>query len=543
MGSTFMGLETSKRGLSAQQSGLYTTGHNISNANTIGYSRQTVNLKPTNGFPGSGMNAPQIPGYLGTGATPGSIQRVRDQFIDNQFRQETTKLGYWGSKSNAISQMEDILSEPSTYGLNTAFDALFKSFQDLSAKPENSATRQVVAEKANHFADTLNYLNTQLTQVQTNLKNEITAQTKNINSILKKIAQLNEQISNVEPNGYLPNDLYDARDNLVDELSQYLPIKIDKTSSGGNSKDMAEGIYNISLKLADGSSVELVKGIESATLVPQGAMKDENATPMYSEVDFDGSDTFTPLTQFKIKMGENGNEAAVTIDQMIEGNGVLNSLATSYGTIKKEDDGTIADDAKAQGLYIKKLDDLDTLVQQFATAFNDLHKSGYTLAYKDAAGNDVASVAGEDFFVAKDPSKPLSAKNIQVSPEILKDLNKIAASSTEGAEGNGTNATALSNLKTQVLAGLNNASAQSFYQAMIADLGIQGEQAVSMSKNLGTTQLAIANNRASISAVSLDEEMTNMIMYQQAYNASARMLTVMDETLEKIINGMGRVGL
>lgn len=78
---------------------------------------------------------------------------------------------------------------------------------------------------------------------------------------------------------------------------------------------------------------------------------------------------------------------------------------------------------------------------------------------------------------------------------------------------------------------------------MIGDVGVLGEQAERMFKNSSSLQLSISNNRASVSSVSLDEEMTNMIMYQQAYNASARMLTVMDETLEKIINGMGRVGL
>src|SRR6185312_15502571 len=111
MGSTFMGLEASKRGLTTQQSALYTTGHNISNANTLGYSRQRVNMEATLGYPGTGLNAPKIPGHLGTGVQAQSIQRIRDEFIDRQYRQETTKLGYWESRANAISQMEDIMSE------------------------------------------------------------------------------------------------------------------------------------------------------------------------------------------------------------------------------------------------------------------------------------------------------------------------------------------------------------------------------------------------------------------------------------------------
>ncbi len=527
MGSTFMGLETSKRGLSAQQSGLYTTGHNISNANTIGYSRQTVNLKPTNGFPGSGMNAPQIPGYLGTGATPGSIQRVRDQFIDNQFRQETTKLGYWGSRTEAIGQLEGILNEPSTYGIDTAFNDFFKALQDLSASPENSAARQVAIEKAKTLAESFNYTNKQLTEVQENLKNQINVETKNVNSILKQIAQLNDQIANSEPNGYLPNDLYDERDILVDQLSQYLPITIKKEGNGGNSKEAAEGTYNIFLKLADGSEVQLVNKREAATLTPQ-------TTGGNLVANFDESKTFTPFSQFNIVMGSGGGTGAtVNMSQLNKGSGILQGIVESYGYVNKDATGTVV-----EGIFSDKLAELDQLANEFAKEFNKIHKTGYTLEKKDANGVVIdASVQGGDFFVGN------GAGGIKVSDDILKDFNKFAVSSAANEVGNGKIAIELSNLKTKALVGLNNASAQTFFQSMIGDVGVMGEQAERMFKNSSSLQLSISNNRASVSSVSLDEEMTNMIMYQQAYNASARMLTVMDETLEKIINGMGRVGL
>lgn len=533
MGSTFMGLETSKRGLSAQQSGLYTTGHNISNANTIGYSRQTVNLKPTNGFPGSGMNAPQIPGYLGTGATPGSIQRVRDQFIDNQFRQETTKLGYWGSRTEAIGQLEGILNEPSTYGIDTAFNDFFKALQDLSASPENSAARQVAIEKAKTLAESFNYTNKQLTEVQENLKNQINVETKNVNSILKQIAQLNDQIANSEPNGYLPNDLYDERDILVDQLSQYLPITIKKEGNGGNSKEAAEGTYNIFLKLADGSEVQLVNKREAATLTPQTTV---DAGGNLVDSNFDDSKTFTAFSQFNIVMGSGGGAGAtVNMGQLNKGSGILQGIVESYGYITKDAGGNFS---QPTGVIQDKLAELDQLADEFAKEFNKIHETGYTLEKKDADGKLIdASVAGGKFFVGN------GAGGIKVSNDILKDFNKFAVSSVANEVGNGKIAIELSNLKTKALVELNNASAQTFFQSMIGDVGVLGEQAERMFKNSSSLQLSISNNRSSVSSVSLDEEMTNMIMYQQAYNASARMLTVMDETLEKIINGMGRVGL
>ena len=171
MGSTFMGLETARRGLTTQQSALYTTGHNISNANTIGYSRQRVNMEATLGYPGTGLNAPKIAGHLGTGVQAQSVQRIRDQFVDRQYRQESTKLGYWETRSNAISQIEDIVTEPSEYGLNSAIDQFWNSLQDLSGSPENAATRKVVVQRALHLADSFNYTNKQLSDIQGNIGN------------------------------------------------------------------------------------------------------------------------------------------------------------------------------------------------------------------------------------------------------------------------------------------------------------------------------------------------------------------------------------
>ena len=98
-------------------------------------------------------------------------------------------------------------------------------------------------------------------------------------------------------------------------------------------------------------------------------------------------------------------------------------------------------------------------------------------------------------------------------------------------------------MKFNKLTDLDGATVQSFYQGVIGQLGVDGEQANRLLTNSGTILLTVANNRASVSSVSLDEEMTNMITFQQAYNANARMITVIDETLDKIINGMGRVGL
>ncbi|WP_299513839.1 flagellar hook-associated protein FlgK [uncultured Rummeliibacillus sp.] len=561
MSSTFMGLETSKRGLTTQQTALYTVGHNISNANTDGYSRQRVNMEATNGFPGVGMNAPKVPGYLGTGVQAGSITRIRDQFIDNQYRQETTKLGYWSAKSDAVSQMEDVLSEPSEYGLNKAFDNFYASLQDLSAKPESAATRAVVAQRGEHLADSFNYISTQLTQIQTNLKNEISTESGKVNSIIKQIAALNQQIGNVEPNGYLPNDLYDARDSLLDQLSEYFNVTVDYTKSGGNALDIAEGSMNVYIKLDDGSKVQVVNKDKGATLTANGYNPDvvdatTKEVKSYKHSAFDGSDNYSAFTDFTINMG--GATSTISYDQFDNvGSGKMASLINSYGYATQTTDTwdagtnewkatvdlTAGGKVLSDGLYPDKLGELNVLAQKFAEEFNKLHTAGFTLGE-----GATTSTNGANFFVDIDGNgtagnNKITAANIKVNSTILGNNNLIAASTGLSEEGNGKQAILLSNLKTTTIAGLNNASAQTYYEGLIGDLGVQGQQATTMEYNSTTIQLTISNNRASVSSVSLDEEMTNMITFQQAYNASARMITVVDETLDKIINGMGRVGL
>lgn len=506
MGSTFMGLEASKRGLTTQQSALYTTGHNISNANTLGYSRQRVNMEATLGYPGTGLNAPKVPGHLGTGVQAQSVQRIRDQFIDRQYRQESNKLGYWESRSQSITQMEDIMAEPSEFGLNESLNQFWKSLQDLSTNPENAGARKVVAQRGIAVAESFNYIHKQLSDIQGNIKNEILTSTDDINSILKQIASMNEQIQAIEPNGYMPNDLYDARDNLLDELSTYFPIEVTYTKSGGNALPIAEGAVNVSIKL-NGRSVDLVNGKDAASLSANGMTTSED---------------YEPFTSFSVTGNGSVPNDTINYNELESNKGKILSLINSYGY------GAIGDET---GFYPEMLKNLNDMADAFVDRFNTVHASGSPLP---------GSADVDDFF----DTSATGAKGIKVNQAIIDDPGSIAASSAVDEEGNGTNALALGNVKSESLTiGSSNATVQTFYQSIIGQLGVDGEQAARLTYNSTTIKLTVENNRASVSSVSLDEEMTNMITFQQAYNANARMITVIDETLDKIINGMGRVGL
>lgn len=147
MRSTFHGIEVSKRGLFAQQSALNTTGHNIANANTEGYTRQRVNMQATTGLPYVGLNTSVEPGLLGTGVNVVGIQRIREEFLDVQLRSENKHFGYWEAKSDGLLKIETIMNEPSDTGLQKVMDQFWQSWQDLSQHPETASTRAVVLQR------------------------------------------------------------------------------------------------------------------------------------------------------------------------------------------------------------------------------------------------------------------------------------------------------------------------------------------------------------------------------------------------------------
>lgn len=582
MRSTFMGLEASKRGLFTQQSALYTTGHNISNANTDGYTRQRVNMEATLGYPGPGLNAPKTPGHIGTGVQAHSVQRMRDEFVDRQLRQETNKLGYWDARTKAISQMEDIMTEPSEFGLNQAFNEFWKAMEDVGARPKEAAARQVAISKAEALADSFNYINTQINQVKQNLGNEIDVSINDINSTLKQIAAINEQIQEVEPNGYMPNDLYDARDVLIDKLNEFLPVSIERVPSGGNALAIAEGSYTIKF-----NGVELVNGKQYAALTAYSGQLDDGGIVELSrreldldadgkpQKDVDGKLLFREITEEYQKYtniskvtGEVTSEPFAglliskigfppdpTIGQIVSNDfgtdqitqsefdsskGKLLSLIDSYGySVINPTDGTLETDAAGEpivnGYYPEMLDQLNNLAKTFIDKFNTLHKDP-VLGGHPLPPNTQGDIPDE-FFIET------SAGTLEVNAAIISNPSLLAASSAPNEEGNGQHAFKLANLQFEAQGDLNGATFQSFYTGLIGKLGVDGQEANRLQHNSETLRLQVENNRASMNSVSLDEEMTNMITFQQAYNANARMITVVDETLDKIINGMGRVGL
>jgi flagellar hook-associated protein 1 len=541
MRSTFHGLEVAKRGMFTQQSALYVTGHNIANANTPGYSRQRVNFVQTEPYPPASMNRPQIPGQMGTGVEAGSIERVRESFLDIQYRGENNKLGYWEARAEALKKMEDIMNEPSDNGLSKTMDQFWQALQDLSVNPENEGARSVVRQRGLAVVETFHYLYDSLSQIKRDLGNEIGVTITEINSLAQQISKINQQISEIEPNGYLPNDLYDERDRLVDQLSELINVQVEKVPSGGNSLKIAEGSYNIYLVDSNGNPIK--DGSGNIIYLVQGSTANSFSLTNGQDIDNDGI-IETPngdINNRDVQVGGNSIPITSATNQVIFPSGKLLGLIESFGY--KDSLGNV------KGIYPEMINNLDNLAYTFGTLFNEVHRKGKGL---DNSTN-------VDFFVGLTATD--AAKNIKLSSTI-DDLSKIAAS-TDGKPGNGNNALNLASVGQILLSSgtvnlidisidlttlgstpprLTSGTIRSNYEGWIGKLGVDGQQAERLKNNSEVLRQSVEERRQSVSSVSLDEEMTNMIKFQHAYNAAARQITAIDEMLDKIINGMGIVG-
>ncbi|MDQ0339900.1 flagellar hook-associated protein 1 FlgK [Caldalkalibacillus uzonensis] len=465
MRSTFHGLEVAKRGLYAQQTGINTTAHNIANANTQGYTRQRVNFTASSPIEVPAMNRSVAPGQLGTGVNFSSIVRLREKFLDDQFRNEAHSYGYWHIQKDTLEKIEMIFNEPSDDGLRSTIDQFWNAWSDLSREPDNLTARAVVRERAFALLDAFKHVDTKLGELQKDLEVSFEAKVWEANGYIEQIAQLNKEIRRIEGMGMNANDLRDQRDLLVDELARLVPIEVVEEQEEGK-----KGMYNIKLLHGGDEEIMLVEGIESNTI----GLEDQNV-----------------------------------VYQAVTENGISGELHSLW---------------KARTETVETYrEQLEALFANIIEAVNSQHEDGF-----DLNGDEDIS-----FFTLIDGASQISIQEVEVNPEIVADLNRIAASSRSDAVGNGENALAISQLRDQF---------NEEYRVMMGQLGVQTQEAQRQASNSQIILEAVDYRRQSVSGVSLDEEMVNLVQLQHAYNASARMVTAIDQMLETIINRMGVVG-
>ncbi|NMC31975.1 MAG: flagellar hook-associated protein FlgK [Veillonellaceae bacterium] len=501
MVSAFSGLNTVVRGLMAQQMALNTVGHNISNANTDGYSRQSVGIVTStpDTFTGSYGKL-----QIGTGVDTQSITRARDEFMDQQYWKENTTLGYAQTQGDLMSQVEGVFSISSDTGMQKVLDNFWSAWQTLGSNASDDSTRNLVLQRGTELVNTIQQAADQLKDQVDSINTDLQLNVQTVNRISSDILSLNQKIAMAEVTSPgSANDLRDRRDLLVDQLSEYVPVQVTEDRSGN---------YIIQSG--------------SATLV-DGSRTTELTTAARTDADY-GYPT--------LAIQANG------IDVEFDGGSL-------QGLVDMRDDGEFG----VKGY----LNNLSTISEFLLRDFNAIHRAGYG---EDNVGGrnffgDMSTAYNETSFT--NPEAWLEA--LQVNSALLNQTTdpsglQMIAAKTADTQGNasGDNAVKLSQalrmnttdlLPTGYTPTLGaTASLNSYYSATIGTLGIQSASTTRVVTNQKTLVAQIENWRQSTCGVNMDEEMSDMIRFQKGYNAAARMITTMDELYDKLINSTGVVG-
>lgn len=483
MVSTFSGLEIGKRALTAQQAALSMTGNNISNANTQGYTRQDSIFQPT-------LSIPYFIGNkglaLGTGVEVTQFRRMRESYLDSQYYTQQQSLGYWQEKQSALSNVEVMFNEPSDSGLQSKLDNFFQSMQDLAKQPSSIAARTVFTERGQELAAKLSELSSNLTTTSDQLATKLTEKQTSVNDLAKQLATLNGQIGQSVAQGVAPNTLYDQRDMLLDKLSSLVPISVTTDE---------QGMTRVSVGGAD-----LVNKKNAATFA----------------VNADTGEATIGNTNVKLDSGE-----------------IQGILDTRGFTQNGSSTGALVD--------IKHK--IDTLAQSIATQINAIHAGDNARNLDDIAARSKDPNAPLEkllFFVDKNnpDAPPTSAENMIVNPKIVANANKVAAGQSDSID-NSDNINAMYNLQhTPIDIDGQTTTIGDYYRSIVGQMGTISQEATNQANNATTIVQQVDNARQSISGVSIDEEMTNMIRYQQAYGAAAKYVTAVNDMLDKLINGI-----
>lgn len=442
MSGIFNTINVANKGLQASQTALHTTGHNISNANTEGFSRQRVELKASLAYTLGGV------GQLGTGVKMENIIRVVDDYVNKQIRQENSTLSKFAVKSEVMEQLEVIFNEPSDTGLNFNLGEMFDSWQELSKNPESLNSKTIVVEKSKTFAQTLNHIANQLSSLKEDTEEQISKNVDDLNSIVKQLDSLNTQIFNISVKGHMPNDLLDQRDLLLKDLS--------------------------------------------------------------SIADFQAS--YDNFGRVKISLGG---------QTILDENGQKEVGLADIQSVAK---GKIAGYKEALSELDKEIENLNDFAKTMADAINDAH--------------------GSSLFTDTDGNTNINAFNIKVSEEIQNDNSKINAgldiNNPDAPVGDGSRALIIARLRNEKLQFSNGENTiEGAYNDIVTKVGISKEQADNMVANQEVLLDQLILRRESTSGVSIDEEVSNIIKFQKSYEANARVIAVLAEMLDVLINRTG----
>ncbi len=566
MANGFGSLYVGASGLQNAQNAINTTANNLANVDTKGYVRQQVRYADKNYTilrdSRSNVNMQQS----GLGVSIGDVVHARDIFLDKTYRQETGRMSFYSARYETATYVEDLMQELNGQQFKQSVSDLWQAFQEVSTKPADSTNQNLVLQKADLLVSRTQKLYSDLQNYQSNINDQIKDDVDRVNTIGNRIYELNLQIQKVEAGGTeTAMTLRDERDNLLDELGNYGRIEVTEDATGFAYVDM-EGVrfvdenrcYNMGLKAADGTGFYTPywpqqSDVEKGQYVPVFRLSGEISSEMNNDI---GS--------IKSKLLVRGDTYGRREDMASE---------ESYGNI--EGCTLMEVEAELDMLFsniVRSMNDIYCPNTETTSAFTSKDGVTYPAGTKIldeencARGVDgelpprelftrigidrytkVTGTDGKTYYVYNEEDPDVSSTRyaigtITVNSDLKRQITLMPAYKKDGSVDYemGAKLAAAWEVKDMKLNPYDQkpCTFEEYYDKIVDQLGIEGNTYKSVTETLSGAVSSVDSKRQQVSGVSSDEELSNMIKFQSAYNAASRFMNVISEMTETIVTGL-----
>lgn len=464
--------QSGKSGMTTAKAGIATAGHNISNASTEGFSRQRATSEAQVTQQLAGQGGP----YHGQGSKLARIERINDSYIEKQLRDGGRDLSYNEEKQLFLGQVEDVFNEMNGDGLNRLVARFYNDFRKLSGDPSNEAVRQAVRESSQAMVNDFRRLRTEVEQIRNHVDARVQGNMDELKSLAQGLAELNNKIRVAEIQGNDANDLQDRRDMTIKKMNTIVDLNVTKDN---------HGMVNVDVRgvgpLVTGPNFESYH-VGHAPAQPDGGAANS------------------------LQISRSPHATQYVTDHFKNG---------KMGALIETRDKSIS----------MVLDRLDQLAYEVSNSVNELHEKGFT-----ADGR-----TGVSFF-AKMNGPEGAAQKLSLSNDIHASVGNIAVALQPGAPGDNRNALAISNLQNVHLFNNGRTTADDFYNSIVADIGVTTARNNETLQQNRSIVAQLGKMRDQVSGVSIDEETTNLMQFQHAFDASAKVIKTADEMLDTVLS-------
>lgn len=547
MGSLYVG----NSGLTMSQNALNTTAHNMTNADTVGYVRQQVQ-QGTRVYNTLAVDFRAVSNQqIGLGVQYSKVKQIRDTFLDQTYRRESGRQAFYEVSSSALEEVESLLDELNGESFQESLEGLWTSIQELGKDPSSAITQGLLVQKSNQFLERAKSVYVGLSDFQDNLNLQVKTSVDKINDYAKQIKSLNDQILKIECGGFeRANDLRDARDQILDELSKMAKISYQEDYNG-----------NVNVQLED---VDLVKAENYYEI---GLQRDE-VTGFYTPFWIQNA-SYT-LNDVGEKVYNIEGAEVFDLDRLISADlntdiGSLKSTLLARGdhranyTDLSEDKYT---NSLSQSVIMNVQAEFDQLVHNVCSTMNRIlaessdPATGY-LCNPDGSPIQIFQKVGSDGYKQKDDGtwefqeedpnvneSLYSVSNMIINKELVQNPTKLGFVKPDDSVDYET----INKIKQAFTAETNTLNPNvkkktnfvDYYGDLVAQVANSGSVFKSIVANQEATVNATFSSREQVIGVSSDEELTNMVKFQNAYNASSRYINVVNEMLAHLLNTLGQ---